>query len=176
MPQHFRQLLQLLLFQLGWWACVLSVKFNLELEAIVLCTIVLLIQLKSAPQRTQVLKLIGLVLPIGILLDSMTQWFLGFDFYGWAFQAWSPFWLWMIWAMFTKALCDSALFLGRLQVRYQALLGIIFGPLTYLSGAKLGAAELNASALQLLILALSWGLLTPILIGLTQAVVSKEKT
>jgi len=56
--------------------------------------------------------------------------------------------------------------LGWLRDRYllATLFGAIGGPLAYYSGAKLGATETLPTTGGLLILALGWGVMTPLLV------------
>ena len=82
-------------------------------------------------------------------------------FEGWRLGWLSPFWLWMVWALFALTLNDSLAFLQKVPVRMNALLGAVFGTLSYVAGARLGAAVMVESVGNLLLMALTWALLFP---------------
>jgi hypothetical protein len=164
------QLLNFLGFQLGWWACVLSVRYDLEYAAILFAMTLCMLQLFSVENRIHQLKLIAWVLPLGVALDTGTQLLLGWTFYGWSFDHLSPFWLWMIWALFALTLKSSMVFLQALPFIAQAALGFVFGPLSYIGGAQLGAASFHWEPLKLLTLALAWALITPLLVKLSSKI------
>ena len=67
-----------------------------------------------------------------------------------------PLWVWALWLGFASLPNGS---LGWLQGRpgLQMLLGLVFGPLAYWTGAKMGAADMP-SAGALVIIGLAWAL------------------
>ena len=52
----------------------------------------------------------------------------------------------------------------------QAVLGLVFGPLAYWTGAKMGAAELPGGASSLLAIAAAWALAFPTVMLLAAAI------
>ena len=159
-----------LFFQLGWCVCVLSVSRNLEWPAIVFCLLLVLLHLFAhpLPQRSKDLQLMLLGLPIGIAADTCVQAFNIMGFYGWAIHFLSPFWLWMVWILFLLTLNHSLSFLKHIPMALTALLGLIFGTLSYIAGAKLGAASFDGDPVNLLIIALQWSILLPSLVGISK--------
>ena len=158
------KLLNFLAFQSGWWACILSVKYDLEWLALVLGVVLTLLQLGWGSHRRDNLRLIAWVLPLGITLDSLMQLYADWTFYGWQFNHLSPFWLWMVWVLFAITLKSSMSFLQKVSLPTQALLGLVMGPLSYVSGAQLGAASMPTHTFSILILALAWAVLTPLFV------------
>lgn len=68
-----------------------------------------------------------------------------------------------MWLLFSTSLSGT---LKWLQGRYlvAALLGAVFGPLSYVAGGRLGAIESNQDfLLTVLVLAVVWGLVVPLL-------------
>ena len=157
-----------LFFQLGWFACVLSVSRNLEWPAMVLCLLLVFMHLYANPLRSKDLQLMLLGLPIGIAADTCVQAFNIMGFYGWAIHFMSPFWLWMVWVLFLLTLNHSLSFLKHIPLALTALLGLIFGTLSYIAGAKLGAASFDGDPVNLLLIALQWSILLPILVVISK--------
>jgi hypothetical protein len=172
------KLLNALGFQAGWWACIASVARGLEVEAIVFCLFLIGIHLRfsKSPQLEAKIGLVALLL--GILLDSGLQYFSIIDFYGWALGPLSPFWIWTLWVMFALTLNSSLAFLKKQSLIISACLGLVFGPMTYFAGAKLGAADLDASISHLLSLGVAWMLAMPLMVFITQqlSLTAKDNT
>jgi hypothetical protein len=70
---------------------------------------------------------------------------------------------------------SSLAFLKRLPLRVAAAAGLVFGPLSYLAGAALGAASLHRSFFELSILALAWTLALPVLVWTAQKISTDTK-
>jgi hypothetical protein len=161
--------LNALIFQVCWWLCVLSVKNNFEITALLVCALLSAIQLLRSQHQSKDLKLLALALPAGILLDTLFQQLGMIDFYGWSLGSLSPFWLWMIWIQFLLTIHHSLQFLKNLSWALVALLGFIFGPVSYISGATLGAASNNFTLSQTAVLALTWAVILPSVIFLSKS-------
>lgn len=151
-------------FQIGWWACIAGVRLGLEIETIVLCLCWIAVQLWLSTSRSQDIQLGAAALLVGICADSLLQYFSVIDFYGWSLGLLSPFWLWLLWIMFALTLNSSLDFLKKWPLIPVSLLGLFLGPLTYVAGAKLGAAQLDVSPRSLLSLAGVWMIALPLLV------------
>jgi|GEM_PF-5871705 len=57
---------------------------------------------------------------------------------------------------------------ATVRVHHPAIFGAIGGPLAYYSGAKLGATEALPSLNGILVLAVGWGVMTPLLVWLAR--------
>lgn len=79
----------------------------------------------------------------------------------------APFWIVGLWIGFALTLNESMRWLhGRYMLA--ALLGAIGGPLSYLAGVRLGAAELqSAPQVAVPVLALAWAVAVPLLVWST---------
>jgi len=115
-------------------------------------------------------KLGAFALLIGILVDSSLQYFSIISFYGWALGPFNPFWDWTLWVMFALTLNSSLEFLKKQSLITSAILGMVFGPLTYFGGAKMGVAFLNASPVHIFSLVVVWMLAMPLLVIATKQV------
>ena len=79
----------------------------------------------------------------------------------------SPPWMICLWLNFAATLNVS---MSWLRERYllAALFGATGGPLAYYSGAKLGATEAMPTSTGMLLLAVGWGIMTPLLVRLAK--------
>ena len=86
----------------------------------------------------------------------------------------SPPWMICLWVNFAATLNVS---MAWLRGRYllAALFGAIGGPLAYYSGAKLGATEALPTTTGMLLLAIGWGIMTPLLVWLAHQL-NRKKT
>jgi hypothetical protein len=79
-----------------------------------------------------------------------------------------PIWVWALWLGFASLPNGS---MGWLQGRtgLQMLLGLVFGPLAYWTGAKMGAAEMPTAG-ALVIIGLAWALAFRAIMALADAI------
>jgi len=161
-------------FQIGWWACILGASHGLEVAALVFCAALVGLHLAYTDHAILEIKLAMWVVLIGIVTDSTFQFFSVISFYGWSLGPLSPFWLWMLWGMFALTLRSSFAFLHN-RLALSALLGLIFGPVTYLSGAQLGAASFDASTFHIAVIALTWMVVLPATVLLSQKLSPTQK-
>ena len=151
-------------FQTAWWACIAGVGQGLELPALGYCAVLAGAHLFYVDNRPQELQLAAAALAIGVVVDSALQYFSVIHFYGWALWDVSPFWLWALWVLFAMTLNASLSFLKTQPLWLSGAAGLLFGPLTYYAGAKLGAASFDASVTHVLALALAWMLALPVMV------------
>lgn len=159
-------LLNAVIFQLGWFVCVLYgtsaalsyalLTLTLHFVLIVekhwrLAELLLIIAVVAAGWATDTLLLASglLILPDAYFLP--------------------PPWLLAIWLLFACTLRHCLAWLQR-SYTLTALLGAVVGPLNYLAGARLaGGAVAEPLAFSVLMLMLLWLLLLPLLVFLAQA-------
>jgi len=160
----------LALFQIGWWALVLSAAQGRPLIGLVIVALILAWHLGLVRPLASEALLIGLAALIGLSFDSLLI------ATGWVSfgpptpvaaptTALPPPWMVALWANFATTLNLS---LVGLQSRpgLAALLGLVGGPLAYWGGASLGAMTFVSPLPALIALALGWALLTPLLLAL----------
>ena len=158
-------LLNIIGFQVGWFACVLGAAYGHPLLGPLAALLIIGLHLKFQPDRQAESMLMLCVALIGSAYDQCLMW-LGLVSYNHSF--WSPDWLpiWMItlWLLFATTLNGS---LKWLQGRYvlASLFGFIGGPLAYWAGAKLGAINWLQYELSLA-LAFGWAILMPVAVRL----------
>lgn len=155
-------------FQSAWWLCVAGVGHGLELPALAYGCVLMGLHLFFTPSPRRELQLTAVAVALGVVVDSVLQTAGVIDFYGWALGPLSPFWLWLLWALFAMTLNASLSFLQSQPLWLSALAGLVFGPLTYVAGAELGAAALVATPWHLGALALAWLIALPLLVHIAK--------
>ena len=124
-------LINFLLFQLGWFGCVLSGAAGLPWLGAMLATAIIAWHLLRAPDPGAELKLIGAAVAIGAVWDSLLVW-QGWLAYpsGMVLPFAAPYWIVIMWALFATTLNVSLRWLkGRWLHAF--LFGAIGGPLAY---------------------------------------------
>lgn len=162
-----RILLNFLLFQIGWFACVLGAAANQpEIGAGIAC-VILIVHIICAYDKQKELLLIAIAMLIGIAWDSLLVWqdLLGYSS-GILAANTAPYWIVILWGLFATTLNVSLRWL-RQRVLLSALFGAIAGPLAYYAGQKLGAVQFLDTPLALLFLGIGWAIFTPLLISLS---------
>jgi Protein of unknown function (DUF2878) len=153
------------LFQIGWWACILSAANNRSAQAALALAAIIAIQilLHVAPVRSLLLALVCLA--IGAVIETMLvalhvtayrspEFMLGL----------APVWMAGLWALLSTTFDISLRWLrGRHLLGFT--LGAGAGALSYAGGARLGALVLP-SGYSLWVIAAVWGLALPLLIQL----------
>ena len=150
-------------FQLGWFACVLGAANGLPWVGPLVVLALVALHLARARRPLQELRLIGLAMTMGLLLDSLllaTGW-LSYPTGLWL-PGLAPYWIVAMWALFATTLNVS---MGWLRGRplLAVLMGAIGGPLSYLGGEQLGGIELTAPVAALSALAIAWAVAMPLL-------------
>ncbi|MBM3342013.1 MAG: DUF2878 domain-containing protein [Betaproteobacteria bacterium] len=170
--------LNVALFQLGWFACVLGAAHGYPWAGTLIVTAVVAWHLWSVPHPAVEGSLMAQVVLIGTVWDSLLVW-LGWISYptGTLLAGAAPYWIVALWALFATALNVSMRWLkGRLWLA--AALGAMCGPLSYWAAARLGAVVFTQPGHALVALAVGWSVLMPALMLLSQhydgTVVAKE--
>lgn len=162
-----RTLFNILLFQIGWFACVLSGATQRPWIGAVMAITIVGIHVLRAPVPEAECKLVIIALAIGAVWDSMLVW-LNWVHYssGILIPHTAPYWIVLMWGLFATLLNVSLRWLrGRWLIA--ALAGSIGGPLAYYGGHKLGALEFGNQNAALIALALGWAVITPLLMKLS---------
>ncbi len=158
-------LVNFVLFQIGWFACVIGAGRGAPVAGTVLALLIVAAHVMRAARPVEEMKLIGVALALGLVWDSAlasTGWIRFAS--GMIFDGVAPPWILALWALFATTLNAS---LGWLKGRtvVAALLGAVAGPLSYWAGARLGAIEFDAWTPALCALAVGWGAMTPLLVA-----------
>ena len=127
-----KQLANAVLFQLGWFACVLGGNS----AWLWLAAGALLIHVVWISRSWAELRLMVCVCMLGTLVDSLL---LNAGVFAFTQAQWLiPFWLMVLWALLATTLNHCLAWTAQPRWR-AALLGAIGGPLSYYAGQRLGA-------------------------------------
>jgi hypothetical protein len=155
-------------YQIAWLACVLGAAALRPAIGIAVAVAVVLWHLHCAAQPRRELGLIAVATLLGAAFETLLV--AG----GWIsmprsllFASVTPVWMVALWAAFATTLNVS---LRALRPRYllSALLAGIGAPLAYYAGARMGALQWVDETSALLVIALGWALLTPLLMKSAQ--------
>ena len=157
-------LLNIIAFQIGWFACVLGGAHGWPWLGVVVTAIVVALHLYRAPRPRTEAVLIGLSGLLGFAADSLLTGMGLLRFTSGQFHAhFAPYWMVAMWILFGTTLNVA---LGWLKPRLglAALLGAAAGPLAYYGGAKLGGVSFDNPLASLLAVAGAWTLAMPLLL------------
>ena len=161
-----RTLLNIFLFQVGWFACVLSGATQRPWIGALIAIFIVAIHLLRAPLAEAEFKLVLIAVGIGAVWDSLLVWLDWLRYSsGIVIPNTAPYWIVLMWALFATILNVSLRWLrGRWLIA--AIAGGLGGPLAYYGGHRLGALEFGDRSVALIALAIGWAVITPILIAL----------
>ena len=152
-----------LLFQLGWFACVLS-PLNPQWPWLLgVPLLVIGLHLAWIGRGIREARLLLGVLLLGVALDSLLLHLGLFDFG--EPRLLIPLWLALLWLLLATTLGHCLAWAARPWWR-ASLLGAVSGPLSYYAGAQLAGVGLPLdTGPSLLALAVTWALLLPLLLA-----------
>lgn len=166
MKSGSRIVLNAVVFQAAWFACVLGGANDLALAGTLTVVGVIAMHLALAPRAMPEALLIAAATAIGLAWESAVV-ASGLIRYttGNLVPGLAPYWIVAMWALFATSLNLSMAWLkGRPWLA--VLAGGIGGPLAYLAGGRLGGLEMPDPLLALGAQAIGWAVLLPVLVRL----------
>jgi hypothetical protein len=152
------------LFQLGWFACVIGAANHQVFWPVVITLLYLAIHIWRSNQAAQEMNLLFKASIFGVSADSLISLsgFLVFED-AWPSQYLSPAWMWTLWALVASTINGSLSWLRERPV-LGAVLGAIAGPMSYEAGIRMGAGAWgpNGQVGGLILLAIVWGAAIPL--------------
>jgi len=155
--------LNVLLFQIGWFACVLGAAHGLAWAGAFTALAIVAWHVVRAGDWRRELALVACAAALGVVFESLlvqSGW-IRFGA-GVLIEGAATYWMVALWALFATTMNVSLRGL-RAHGWLAALLGAIGGPLAYYAGARLGALEFVATGAGLLAIGAGWAVLTPLL-------------
>lgn len=160
--------LNIVLFQAGWFACVLGAAHGRPLAGAAAALAIASGWILRAPRPGRELALVLAASLAGLALDSLLAQS------GWvAFESalpaagLAPVWMLALWALFAVTLNVSLRWL-RHRLLLAGALGALGGPAAYYAGGKLGALSFADAPAALVLIALGWAFATPALLALAR--------
>jgi hypothetical protein len=155
-------------YNCAWFACVLGAAAQRPLFGMVVAAAVVLWHLHSATAPRRELRLIAIAVLCGAAFETLLV------ASGWVrmspallLGSFTPLWMVALWAAFATMLNVA---LRALRPRYllSAALAAMGAPLAYYAGARMGALQWVQEVPALLLIALGWAVLTPLLMKSAQ--------
>lgn len=156
-------LLNYLLFQIGWLACVLGAARGRAMVGIAVALLVIGWGALQAVHPARYLLFLLTVGLIGLAWDSTLVAARLLRYPGaTAEERLAPTWIFVLWLLFATTL-DSSLAWLQPHVLLALLLGAVGGPLAFMGAARMGAVQLLRPRAAIATLACGWALLMPAL-------------
>ena len=157
------QIINLVLFQAGWWACVLLGGSPAHWSGTLIAIGIIGFHLSLSDQAHAEAKLIALAILIGLFWDSLLVRFGLLNYsHGMMADTLPPHWIIAIWAIFATTINLSLRWLKNRTIA-ASLIGAIGAPLSYYAGMKVGSVTMPDQLLAMTVLGLGWALLMPLL-------------
>ncbi|MDH3630738.1 MAG: DUF2878 domain-containing protein [Gammaproteobacteria bacterium] len=149
-------LINLALFQIGWFVCVMGG----DIYAVIFTIAALFIHNWLVLSNFVEWKLIGIVVVVGCLWDMlMAQ--TGVIQYGDTLVLGIPLWLVCLWVLFATTFMHGLFWMNR-HLLLAVIFAAVLGPASYWLGSNLTDAELGLPLMtSMLIMAIGWALLFP---------------
>ena len=156
----------IIVFQIGWFACVLGAAHGYALEGALVALTIVAAHIALAARPGREFALVAATAATGAVADSLlaASGWLRYDA-GVLVEGTAPYWIVAMWALFAITLNVSMRAL-RSRLWLGALLGLVGGPAAYYAGANLGALTLVQLLPALAALAAIWALAMPLLFSL----------
>ncbi|WP_220770694.1 DUF2878 domain-containing protein [Shewanella sp. MBTL60-007] len=157
-PLHLN-MINLVMFQGVWWLSILY-----QNSALWLTVPLLLLHLYLSPNHLQDIRLMLKVASFGFFFDCALMLSGVFQFLPF------PIWLLLIWCHFAISLSYSLTFAQKLNWTVNAILGGVFGCMSYLAGARFGAVELPLGLFSsAVILFVAWLVMFPMFVNVSRS-------
>lgn len=167
-PSGSSMAINVVAFQIGWFACVLGAARDLPWLGTGVAAVIVAVHIARSTWPLEEMKLIAAAVLIGGLWDSLlaVSGLLGFHS-GVLVNGVAPPWILAMYAVFATTLNVSLNWLhGRWLLA--VVLGGVSGPLAYWAGARLGAVTMSQPELALGALAVGWAVLMPVFMALAR--------
>ena len=154
-----------LLFQLGWFACVLGGAYGHALLGSLVALTIIAYHCYRAPDVMKELRLLLLALIIGLIFESIiTAQGIARYSIGQVLDFMAPLWMILMWPLFATTLNLSMRWMKGLSPVVVAIIGALFAPLAYYAGNRLGAVTYDDITISLAVIAMAWAALLPALV------------
>ena len=153
----------LVLFKLGWVACVMLAAAGQPVMAMLVVAAVVMAHLATVPVKSKESMLLVSAAVIGMAWESLLVRFGIVSYPGYTdAAALAPYWIVAMWVLFATTINHGLRWIKRSWIVASAA-GLIGGPLAFFSGAQLGAVEFSNTLLALVSIGVGWAVLLPTL-------------
>jgi hypothetical protein len=160
-------LLNVITFQIGWFACVLSAAKQQVWLGLLISAALLVFHIFSAKQKHGEARLVIIAMLFGLVFDTipLSLCWLAFSPVPYWPDAISPPWMIALWGLFATTMNYSLRWLKKLPI-VAIILGGVSGPASYYFGEKLGALTVQQFDAAMIYLAIGWAIALPLLLKL----------
>ena len=160
----------LVLFKLGWVACVMFAAAGRPWLSLLSVGVVVLLHLPQLAAPAKEALLLGAAVLLGLAWESSLV-ALGIVQYPGHEHAWlAPAWILAMWALFATTINHGLAWVKRYWL-YAALAGGIGGPMAFYAGANLGAVSFPNMPLALTVIGIGWAVLLPLLALIAETII-----
>jgi len=164
-------------FQVGWFACVLSVSNRVEILALVSVALIIATHVYLVKNWYSDIQIILSAGVIGLIVDStMISHNIFAPSHEMAIEGLAPLWLIGLWMLFGTTINHSLVWF-RNHLLLAAIAGFVFAPLAYWAGYKfdvLNFPDDYVYHISLFAVGICWFFITPFLIWLSQLINHKS--
>jgi len=166
--------LNFVFYQMGWFACVLGVAWNLQWLGVTIALGLVGTHLCLATDRAVQIKLALAAATVGLLIDAAQLRAGVFTFpQGVVIDGVPPPFMVVLWVQFVTTFRYSCSWLSK-RYRLAASFGIIGAPLAFFAGERLGAIEiLSPRLVHFGVLGMLWSLAVPALVLVSDRLASR---
>jgi hypothetical protein len=164
----------LVLFKLGWVACVMLAAAGQPVMAMLVVAAVVMAHLATVPVKSKESMLLVSAAVIGMAWESLLVRFGIVSYPGYTdAAALAPYWIVAMWVLFATTINHGLRWIKRSWIVASAA-GLIGGPLAFFSGAQLGAVEFSNTLLALVSIGFGWAVLLPTLVLVADTIIDSD--
>ena len=152
------------IYEAVWLACVLGAAKGFPWLGLLFVLLAIGLHLKASARPLIEARLVAVAVGMGLVFDSLLV------SGGWLSYAngmiapgIAPYWILAMWAGFATTMNASMSWI-KINLVVAALLGAIFGPLSYLAGQEMGAVTFTNSTTSIIAVGIAWMLAMPLLV------------
>ena len=161
----------LVLFKLGWVACVMLAAAGKPLLATLAVAVVAAIHLVSVPVVVKEALLLMAACLIGLAWESILVGTGILQYPGHAAaSALAPHWIVAMWVLFATTINHGLSWVKKHWV-VAAVAGLLGGPMAFFGGANLGAVEFSNTLVSLAVIGAGWAVLLPVLVWISDTII-----
>lgn len=161
----------LVLFKLGWVACVMFAAAGQPLLATASVAFVTVIHLVSVPLAVKEAMLLAAAALIGLAWESFLVFTGLLQYPGHAASGTlAPYWIVAMWVLFATTI-NYGLRWTKKSWAVAFIAGLVGGPMAFYGGASLGAVEFSHTLLALAVIGVGWAVLLPALTWIADTII-----
>lgn len=166
-PTRSLQALNLVVFQSAWFAAILGAAHRMPLWGTAAVAAAVCWHLSVSARPLQEFKLVVIVCLIGFASESLAA-VQGYIVYpsGQPVAYLAPYWMVALWGLLAIALNVTMRWL-KTRLWLASMLGAVAGPMSFVSGVRLGGAQFVHAVPALATMACTWAVLMPTLVWLS---------